>query len=142
MSGETKVDGGAVLPCPGSVLVVEDDADIRDFAAELLEGEGFRVSRAANGRQALDYLHRATGPTCLILLDLMMPVLSGEEFRLEQLDDPTLASIPVVLMSGGGDMRQQASALGISEYLQKPISLRTLLGVVARYCHRSAAAAV
>src|SRR5207249_387698 len=81
-----------------TVLVVEDDFDLRDALVPILEYEGHRVVSAANGREALDWLH-AMPPPSLILLDLMMPVMNGEEFRAEQLRDPALASIPGVILS-------------------------------------------
>ena len=120
----------------GEVLIVEDDAEIRDFASELLELQGFHVTRAADGQQALEQLRAGDGTTCLILLDLMMPTMSGEEFRKAQLDDPAIASIPVVLMSGGGDMIAKARELGITEFMTKPMSLTCLVSVVERYCAR------
>src|SRR5690349_1848715 len=87
------------------VLVVEDSTDARQMLASLLEVEGFAVRTAANGREALDQL-RAGPPPCLILLDLMMPVMDGYQFRAEQRQDPGLSPIPVVVVSavaGGED---------------------------------------
>src|SRR5690349_1561300 len=77
------------------ILIVEDDADLRDMMAQLLLLEGFDAYAVANGREALDYLHHADAPN-LILLDLMMPVMDGWEFRREQQRDPQLAGVPVI----------------------------------------------
>src|SRR5437762_11749160 len=81
-----------------TVLAVEDDFDLRDALVPILEYEGHRVVSAANGQEALERLQTMPPPS-LILLDLMMPVMDGEEFRARQLRDPTLASIPVVVVS-------------------------------------------
>ena len=83
-----------------TILVVDDDADIRDSVAEVLEDAGYRVQQAANGREALDYLQASAYP-CIILLDLMMPVMDGPQFRAAQQSKPTLAGIPVVVISAG-----------------------------------------
>src|SRR5690606_13804277 len=81
----------------GHILVVEDDQDIRESVVEILEDEGHRVSAAADGREALERLQRAQPRPDLILLDLMMPVMNGFQFREEQLKRPELAGIPVVV---------------------------------------------
>jgi CheY-like chemotaxis protein len=112
-----------------NILVVDDDVDIRDAITVVLQGEGYRVASAANGRDALDYLHRAEPPD-LVLLDLMMPVMDGWQFRREQKRDPALASIPVVVISSAGS----APALGAAEFLQKPVAFDQLLRTVRRYC--------
>ncbi len=77
-----------------TLLVVEDDADIRDALDGLLSMEGFRVTGCSNGREALDWLHASPKPD-LILLDLMMPIMDGWQFRVAQKEDPELATIPV-----------------------------------------------
>src|SRR5437588_12112485 len=84
------------------VLVVEDDAVLNGAIKMLLEWEGYEVDCAANGSDALDRL-REQGRPSVILLDLLMPVLSGWEFRDEQKRDPALADIPVVVVSAVGD---------------------------------------
>src|SRR5262245_62354165 len=80
------------------VLIVEDDADLRDMMAQLLSMQGFKAATVANGREALDYLRSGSRPD-LILLDLMMPVMDGWEFRRQQVADPELAGVPVVILS-------------------------------------------
>jgi CheY-like chemotaxis protein len=114
-----------------SVLVVEDDRDTREMLASFLELEGYHVETATNGRQALDRLE--TGDrVCLILLDLMMPVMDGWEFRKRQTQIPALASIPVIVVSAAGrDRIEQVSA---TEFLSKPVDMEQLLGRVAHYC--------
>src|SRR5262245_24891409 len=90
------------------VLVVENDADLRDRLRILLHQEGFAVETATDGRDALDQLEAGLRP-CVIVMDLMMPVMNGFEFRSEQLKDPTLARIPVITYSGIGDVRARPS---------------------------------
>lgn len=115
-----------------SVLVVEDDKDIRDTVLELLEDEGYSVVSAKNGAEALALL-RGVLPQ-LILLDLSLPVMSGKEFRVEQLSDPTLAAIPTVVMTAADRVQEKIANLQITQILAKPINARTLLDLVGRYC--------
>ncbi len=118
----------------GEVMVVEDDFSIRDILRELLEEEGYRVVWAADGREALARLKAARRPPSLILLDLMMPVMDGWEFRLAQQRDPELARIPVVVISADHALPQKISQLAVEGYLPKPFELATLLDTVQRYC--------
>jgi len=122
----------------GNVLIVEDDPDVREMLAALLVTEGFHAVAAEDGLEALHLLravlHRAPQVPCMILLDLMMPRLSGNEFRRAQLGDPTLAAVPVAVMSGAVDLEQRAQALGAVATLSKPIDCELLLKVVRRYC--------
>ena len=115
------------------VLIVEDDADLRESLSLILEEEGFEVIRAENGRIALDYLKGNRAP-CVVLLDLMMPVMNGWEFRDAQLQDPELSGIPVVVLSADARTASKAQALGVEQYLRKPIQLDQLVGVVANFC--------
>jgi CheY-like chemotaxis protein len=118
-----------------SVLIVEDDADIRDALARILESEGFSVGMAENGAAALERL-RSPGEVMprLILLDLMMPVMDGWQFRAEQRKDARMASIPVVVLSAHGGVQQQATAIEAAHYLKKPIDLDVLLDTVRKFC--------
>ena len=122
----------------GNVLIVEDDPDIREMLATLLAGEGFHAVGAEDGLEALHLLrtvrHRAPDVPCLVLLDLKMPRLSGKEFRRAQLEDPTVSSVPIAVMSGAIDLEQRAKALGAVAILPKPIDCDKLMDVVRRYC--------
>jgi CheY-like chemotaxis protein len=111
------------------VLVVDDDYAVLDAIKDVLEDEGYEVTLAANGLEALKELRRGA-PPCLILLDLMMPVMNGWEFRAEQLKDPTLSKIPVVVFSGHGKLEQNAVSIGAVANLRKPIGLHELLSVL------------
>jgi CheY-like chemotaxis protein len=114
------------------VLVIEDDADLRDGMRLCLEQKQYTVTTAADGLEALALLRGGLRP-CLILLDLMMPKVGGFGFRRAQMDDPALADIPVVVFSGRYDARVQSGALGAAGYLQKPIDPDQLLAAVEQH---------
>jgi two-component system response regulator MprA len=113
-------------------MLVEDDADIRAMISMLLELEGYRVVASSNGNDALRMLRDGERP-CLILLDLMMPVMNGWQFRAEQARDPAIARIPVVIISGDGHAVEGAASARAAGYLKKPIDLDTLLRTVQRF---------
>ena len=117
-----------------TVLVVEDDLDIRQALMEILEDHGFTALGARDGAEALGLLSRATELPCLILLDLMMPVMDGATFRETQRSDPRLASIPVVVLSAHRDLQAQAGSLDAVSILRKPPSLRELVSVLQAHC--------
>jgi len=108
------------------ILVVDDDEALRELLKLLLTAEGYRVGGAANGREALGYL-RQTKPPSLILLDLSMPVMNGWQFRQEQKNDPALALIPVVVLSGEADLPRVATSLGVAAHFSKPVEIAELL---------------
>ncbi len=118
----------------GGVLVVEDDEDIRADLAAILRVKGFAVDEAANGKEALARLHGGARP-CVIVLDLMMPVMNGWELRAEMLSELALAEIPVVVVSGKGRIAPDEEAtLAPAAVLVKPFELAELLALVGRYC--------
>jgi CheY-like chemotaxis protein len=119
----------AAAHCP--VLIVEDDADLREMMAQLLTLEGFRAETVANGRDALEYLQRGDRPE-IILLDLMMPIMDGWEFRRRQRADPAVADVPVVVLSALDATR--ATDLDETAFLKKPLDFERLLQLVRRYC--------
>lgn len=119
------------------VLLIDDDDATVEALRLLLEGAGHRVSTAENGRVALERL-REPEPCCVILLDLMMPVMNGYEFREAQLKDPNLASIPVIVVTDDGLAREKASQLRSDLFLQKPLSPPELLRTIRRFCPASA----
>ncbi len=121
------------MPARAPVLVVDDDESIRETLCEVLRDEGFLADCAENGAVALDYLRSHDLPS-LIVLDLMMPVMSGAEFREKQLADPRLAGIPVMVMSSADRGGAVAKRLKVDAFLPKPPSIRLLLETVARYC--------
>lgn len=121
----------------GNILVVDDDNDIRETFAEALRMVGYVVHTAPNGKIALEMLAELS-PPCLILLDLMMPVMDGEEFRQQQLMSPALSKIPVVVISADRDAQKKAVKMGIAEGLSKPIDFESLSDVARRYCGAAA----
>jgi CheY-like chemotaxis protein len=126
---QTPVDGGADLD--GPVLLVEDDREVRESIAEILEEEHVPVLTAAHGEAALELLRHCSRPPSLILLDLMRPVMDGWQFREEQARDPALARIPVVVISATANHERPLE--GASAFLKKPINLEHLLEVVRKY---------
>lgn len=108
------------------VLVVDDEREIRDAIAEVLRDEGYDVVSAADGREALARL-REIRPS-LVLLDLMMPGMNGWEFRAEQMGDPDVSSIPVIIVSALGD----DATLKAQSAIEKPFDLARLLAEVKR----------
>ena len=118
-----------MAPC--TVFVVEDDVDTRDMVGRFLELEGFAVEVAANGKQALERLNSGVHP-CVILLDLMMPVMDGWQFRAQQIRDAALASIPVIVVSAAG--KERMADIEANAYLSKPVDLEQLLAHVTQYC--------
>lgn len=119
-----------------SILVIDDDPGIRDMLTQVLEDEGHGVVSATNGLEAIDHLHRSAERPCVILLDLMMPIMNGWQFRTEQKQHPDLATIPVVVLSARTDIQQQASSLDVDTFIAKPINIVTLLNTIERYCSR------
>ena len=115
--------------CP--VLIVEDDADLRDMMAQLLNLEGFNSATVANGREALEYLQESDRPD-VILLDLMMPVMDGWEFRRRQQADPSVSGVPVIVLSALDPTR--AADVNANAFLKKPLDFDRLLALVRSYC--------
>ena len=121
------------------VLIVDDDADIRDTIEMLLVRHGFPVATACDGADALQKLGDGAARPGLILLDLMMPRMNGEEFRRSQLSRPELARIPVVVLSGAGRTQEMLKRIdGQVEVLPKPIELTDLMSTVRRFCEPKA----
>jgi len=118
----------------GMVLLVEDDQDLRDTIQFMLRMRGHHVETASGGKEALDWLKRSNPQPSLVLLDLMMPGMSGFELRSRMTSDPELASVPVVVLTGSGMLADQRSAELQAEILRKPVEIETLIGTVSRYC--------
>jgi CheY-like chemotaxis protein len=116
-----------------TILVVDDNPDIRHTLARLLGAFGLHAATAPDGRSALEYLRDHPSSVGLILLDLMMPVMDGWEFRDEQLRDDRLASIPVVVCSGAGTVEGRHAFDGVLGVHRKPVDPLLLL-TLARDC--------
>jgi CheY-like chemotaxis protein len=119
---------------PLTVLIIDDDPPVVNGLREFLEGEGYDVAVAADGRAALDQLRRGLRP-CAIVLDLMMPVMDGWDFRYEQLQDAELGAIPVIVITAAGFSERSVKAqLGDVEFVPKPLSPPALLAALERRC--------
>ena len=130
MTGQRTVEEGPT-EC---VLIVDDDGGIRGVLSEILQDEGHRVESAGNGLEALRKLEQQSSRPCLILLDLMMPVMNGWEFMSRRSELDFIASIPVVVISADVNVQAKASSIGAAGYLEKPIDLNRLLDTVEHYC--------
>jgi CheY-like chemotaxis protein len=117
-----------------SVMIVEDDPDTREMLERFLELEGFEVRTAANGQLALDALS-ADSASSVILLDLMMPVMNGWQFREAQVSDPKIAGIPVVVVTAAG-AKDDIPAIQADAWLSKPVDLDRLLATIGEICRR------
>jgi CheY-like chemotaxis protein len=115
------------------ILIVEDDLDVAQSVAEVLEVSGYGTAIAANGQEALDHLRTHSHPD-LILLDLMMPVMDGWQFRKEQRTVPALDAIPVVVVTADGNAREKAASIQAAGHVGKPITIDSLLDEVERIC--------
>lgn len=113
------------------VLVVDDDRDIRETIAEVLEEHGFTVCTATNGQDGLDKVRTARPD--LVLLDLMMPVLDGAGFCTAIRSDPLLADLPIVVISAYHDVETLAREMQVSGVLAKPLELERLVAAVHRH---------
>ena len=118
------------------VLVVEDDPDCRDLMADLLSVSGFRSTTAANGVEALEKLKQLGHSVCLIVLDLMMPIMNGWEFRSAQLRDNRMRDIPVIVLTADVRVDVSAAQLAPVACLPKPVAPDELLEVISQHCPR------
>jgi CheY-like chemotaxis protein len=116
-----------------SVLIVDDDAELCEVLRVALEAPNVVVLTASNGREAL-HLLRSHPEVCVVVLDVLMPVMDGEAFRATQLRDRSLHGIPIVAMSGAADGRERARAIGAWGYLRKPLDLDEAREVVRLGC--------
>jgi CheY-like chemotaxis protein len=115
-----------------TVLVVDDERDVRQLLSTYLNLQGFSVITASNGREALTRLGEVK--PCVILLDLMMPVMDGVEFRKHQQQDPRWSAIPVVCLSAKHDAPTIARALNLSDCVCKPFDIERVADLVRRHC--------
>jgi CheY-like chemotaxis protein len=119
-----------------TILVVDDDVDIRCSIAEALEDEGYVAPTAGDGAEALRSLADGRLRPSLILLDLKMPLMDGWAFRVEQTGNPELAHIPVIVFTASKLEAKGAAKLNAAGYLRKPVALDELLDMVADILRR------
>jgi CheY-like chemotaxis protein len=115
-----------------TVLVVDDDADIREAMAIVLREEGFVVEEAGDGREALAVLRAHPGDVEVVFLDLSMPGMDGRSFLEAKNADPLIEKVPVVVVSAGSGSAEGLPAQGVGQYLSKPLSAAGLLQAVIR----------
>lgn len=113
-----------------AVMVVDDDADVRDTVCDVLVTQGYEVVPAANGQEALDILRARSHGIGLIVLDLMMPVLDGWQFREIQVADAELGRIPVIVVTASGRVEGLDGGVKV---LKKPLSFAQLLAAVSAH---------
>ena len=123
-----RTDADATSP---PILVVEDEPRTRAQMTSILRHAGYPVVAVANGEEALERLHDDARPS-LVVLDLMLPVMDGFEFRVRQMQDPEIANIPVVVVSAGVDAERKAETLRPEACLSKPVDRAALLAAVRR----------
>ena len=116
------------------ILVVEDDERLLAALVSLLKLVGYTALGVPNGYVALERLRGEQAP-CLILLDLMMPVMDGWQFRKRQLADPKLAAVPVIVCSAHGTS-EDVAPLRVQHYVEKPLDVQALLHLIATCCAR------
>ena len=114
------------------ILVVDDQIDLRDAIAVLLEVEGYDVVDAANGREALKCLSTHAGNVAAIVLDLAMPIMDGWQFLVERRKDPMLSDIPTIVVSGVSDAKRRQREIGDLTVLGKPFHFDELIRELRR----------
>src|SRR3954471_4273683 len=120
--------------CDRIVMIVEDDRDVRETIADILTDNSYQPILASNGAEALAELRAAAAKPCVILLDIMMPVMNGWEFRARQRTEADLSEIPVVVISAHADASWAASEMEAAGFLRKPVKLESLLESISRFC--------
>ena len=120
----------------GTVLVIDDEVDVAESAVALFQSDGYAAVAANNGQAAFELLRTGAIRPCVIVLDLMMPVMDGWAFRAAQLCDATLASIPVIVVSAAGpsNVAAAAEAMRAVAGIAKPVDGDELLRVVGAHC--------
>jgi CheY-like chemotaxis protein len=136
MTGDHAEMTNALTTAQEHILIVEDDRALRESLREALELEGYVAVGVENGQAALKYLATGARP-CVILLDLMMPVMDGWTFRQEMTKDASLATIPVIVMTAATPTH--VAAVAAEAVLYKPLHMGKVVGVVQEHCPDGAA---
>ena len=121
-----------------TILIVEDDEPIGKSVQELLVDEGYLANLVENGQLALDRLKAGAVQPDLIILDLMMPVMGGLEFCSHQKNDPTIANIPVIVMSANAHFADECKQAGAKAFMKKPVDITYLLEMVKLHSEKPA----
>lgn len=132
--GERPDAGGAAVDAPAraaTIVLIEDDDDIRDIVAEVLRTEGYTIFSAADGQDGLALVRQLGGQgVSLILLDFMMPILDGSQVLAVLKGDPELEVIPVIVVSAAARQKLATGFQGIAAWLSKPVEMQALLAAV------------
>jgi CheY-like chemotaxis protein len=120
---------------PPRVLIVDDDAAIREFLRDLLGSEGYVVDEAANGAEAVERVR--SNPPDAVLMDLMMPILSGAEATSRLKSDPATAAIPILAMSAGRNLAAMATGIPADGFVSKPFDLTLLVDTLAEHTRQN-----
>jgi CheY-like chemotaxis protein len=113
-----------------SILIVDDDEDIREALRDALTFEGLVVSVVRNGEEAIEWLRTHVQTAWIILLDLMMPVMDGRTFLNARACDPVLARSPVIVLTAGGDCREFETTSGVFRCFPKTVEMADLLAAI------------
>ncbi len=116
------------------ILLIDDEPDLRECIAELLEGEGYTVKRTENGKTALEILKSGYKPK-VIILDYMMPVMDGKTFCENISKDSQISSIPIILLSAANIPAETIADMKVAVQLEKPIHVDKFLNAVKSYIH-------
>ena len=116
-----------------TILLVDDNVDVREGMQHMFEAEGYEVRAAVNGREALALLYAGLRP-CVIVMDMAMPLMNGFEFREQQLKHADIADIPFIAYSAVIDLQRSAQHLHAAAYLEKPIEFEHVLSIIREHC--------
>lgn len=114
-----------------NILIVEDDQSIREMMKDVLEIEGYTIFTATNGKEGIETLQKIKPSPCVVLLDMMMPIMNGWQFLDFQRSSPEYATIPVIVCSA---YNESAKSVRPAAILSKPLQLKSLLGAVQSFC--------
>jgi CheY-like chemotaxis protein len=117
-----------------TILVVDDDSLVRESISLFLDAKGYSVLVAENGQEALAVLKTAPRFPCLVMLDLLMPILDGQQFLTQRAQDPVLRDIPVIVVSGND--KSDLPLEGVAAYIKKPINPDRLIEIIDRHRFR------
>jgi CheY-like chemotaxis protein len=127
------IEPGLGSPVPATVLVVDDVDATRGGLADLLRLRGYRAREAGNAIEGLRILREEHGVR-VVVLDVMLPGASGFWFREQQLHDPAIANIPVIIFTAAPDVDEKSTPLPVQAVVRKPVAVDALLDLLARYC--------
>jgi len=114
-----------------NVLIIEDDAPIRQMMKDVLELNGYKIFLASDGSEGIKILKEILPEPCVVLLDLMMPGTNGWQFLDVQRNDPLYSTVPVIVCSA---YKESAKSINPAGFVEKPIQLNSLLDVVKSFC--------